>query len=57
VLRYGEDIGTFNVLLETLNETKNIFTQRGPLGNMWRLGQINIQSTNSYRIIFEGIGK
>jgi hypothetical protein len=57
LLRYGQDIGTLNVLIETLNETKNVFTRSGPLDNTWRLGQVNVQSANSYRIIFESTGK
>ena len=33
-----------------------IFTREGTQGNIWRQGAVDIESTISYKIIFEGIG-
>jgi hypothetical protein len=56
-IRYGADIRTLNVMIQTVDANSKIFTRDGPQGNMWRKGQIEFQSSLDYRIIFEGIGK
>ena len=55
--RFGADIRTLNVMIQTSASNLTIFSRSGPQGNVWRLGQVQYQSTVSYKVIFEGIGK
>lgn len=56
-IRFGADIGTLNVILQTSVSNLTVFTQHGPQGSMWKKGELDVQSTLSYKVIFEGIGK
>ena len=51
------DIRTLNVILQTTSSNLTLFTRNGEQGNVWRKGQMDYQSTLSYKILFEGIGK
>lgn len=44
-------------MLQTEVSNLTILTRQGAQGNVWRKGQVDFQSTLSYKIIFEGIGK
>ncbi|CAF4238563.1 unnamed protein product, partial [Rotaria sordida] len=52
---FGPDIRTLNVMLQTSLSNLTIFTRNGPQGNQWRKGEVDFQSTLSYKLIFEGI--
>jgi len=56
-IRFGADIRTLNVMLHTSLSNIKIFTREGTQGNTWRKGQVDFESTVSYQIIFEGVGK
>jgi hypothetical protein len=44
-------------MLHTSLSNLKIFTREGTQGNTWRKGQVDFESTVSYQIIFEGVGK
>jgi hypothetical protein len=44
-------------MLQTETSNLTIFTRHDAQGNVWRKGQVDFESTLSYKIIFEGIGK
>ncbi|CAF4840990.1 unnamed protein product, partial [Rotaria sp. Silwood1] len=52
---FGPDIGTLNVMLQTSLSNLTIFTRNGPQENQWRIGEVDFQSTLSYKLVFEGI--
>jgi hypothetical protein len=56
-IRFGADIRTLNVMVQTSNSNLTVFTKNGPQGNVWRKGQVDYSTTLSYKIIFEGISK
>ncbi|UJR31098.1 hypothetical protein I4U23_018606, partial [Adineta vaga] len=52
---FGADIRTLNVMIQTPSSNLTVFTRNGPQGNIWRLGQVEYHSTQSYQVVFEGI--
>lgn len=56
-IRFGADIRSLNVMLQTSNANVTLFTRNGTQGNVWRKGQVDFESTISYKVIFEGVGK
>ena len=52
---FGQHIDTLNVYIRDANNETKIWTKRGNQGNTWANGRININSIQSYIIIFEAI--
>ena len=57
VFRFGADIGTLNVIIQSSAQNLTIFSRNGVQGNSWLLGRVEYQSTLPYQVIYEGIGK
>ncbi|KAL5006374.1 hypothetical protein ScPMuIL_015180 [Solemya velum] len=54
---YGTDIGTLNVYI-THADTQNatlLWQLHGDQGNLWKIAQMSVHSTQSYKILVEGI--
>lgn len=56
---YGRNIGKLNVYINTQlndNNTRTLLWSRGAnVGDVWRKGQVSIETTLPFRIIFEGV--
>jgi hypothetical protein len=44
-------------MLQTSTSNFTVFTRNGQQGNVWSQGQVDIQSSASFKVIFEGISK
>ncbi|XP_033117835.1 MAM and LDL-receptor class A domain-containing protein 1-like, partial [Anneissia japonica] len=54
---YGTTVNTLNVYIVNTNGTVGtpVWTKRDDQGDFWQLGQISIETSSTYQIVFEGI--
>ncbi|XP_035658189.1 MAM and LDL-receptor class A domain-containing protein 1-like [Branchiostoma floridae] len=52
---YGNSIGRLTVWVMVGGNIRSIWELSGDQGNGWNNGQVNIRSSDSYRVIFEGV--
>ncbi|XP_066300036.1 MAM and LDL-receptor class A domain-containing protein 1-like [Branchiostoma lanceolatum] len=52
---YGSSIGTLTVWVTVGGNYRSIWQLSGDKGNNWNNGQVNIRSSDSYRVVFEGV--
>ncbi|XP_033095243.1 MAM and LDL-receptor class A domain-containing protein 1-like, partial [Anneissia japonica] len=54
---YGNTVNTLNVYIVNTADTVGTlaWTRRNDQGNLWRHGQISVETNSAYQIVFEGI--
>ncbi|XP_048242500.1 MAM and LDL-receptor class A domain-containing protein 2-like [Haliotis rufescens] len=54
---YGSGVGALNVNTQSVasNNTKLMWSLSGNQGNLWKLGQVNVNQGSDYDVVFEGV--
>jgi hypothetical protein len=52
---FGREINRLNVLRKSQSNETLIWTKQGNQGNVWLNGQVNLDSSSDFSVVFEGV--